>query len=272
MSVITLITDFGTRDWFVGTMKGVILGLAPKANLVDITHEIMPGDIQSGAFALAASFGFFPRGTVHLAVVDPGVGSSRAAMIAETEDYLFVGPDNGLLSLALERQNVKSMRLIENPKLALKSISRTFHGRDVFAPAAAYLSCGLAPRKFGPKLRDCERLKLPLPKEKGGRWSGVILYIDRFGNAITNLPEDLPLLGHPQSTRLRLLEKRRTSVPVAQFYQAVPRGEALALVGSSGLLEIAINGGNAAQGIKLRPGDPVELVRTQADATRTGRS
>ena len=146
--IITLTTDFGTKDWFVGSMKGVILGIQPEVLVVDITHDVSSGDIRGGAFALAASYSFFARGTIHLAVVDPGVGSDRAAIAVQTADYLFIGPDNGVLSWALRQESIKSIRKLENEKLFLRSISHTFHGRDIFAPVAAHLSKGWPSRNW----------------------------------------------------------------------------------------------------------------------------
>src|SRR5215468_7695472 len=151
MSILTLTTDFGTRDWFVGAMKGVILKVNPRAVLVDLAHEIEPGDIRRGAFALAASYRFFPRGTIHVVVVDPGVGSARRAVAVQTSDYLFVGPDNGVLSAALRREKILAAHWLQNKKYFLKPVSHTFHGRDVFAPVAAQLSRGVPIDRFGPR-------------------------------------------------------------------------------------------------------------------------
>lgn len=160
MNIITLTTDFGARDWFVGAMKGVILGINPRASIVDVTHEIPGGDVRGGAFVLAASYRFFSRGTVHVAVVDPGVGSRRDAIAAQTVDYFFVGPDNGVLSLALSGEKIKVIRRLENKKFFLKPVSQTFHGRDILALVAAWLSKGTPCPKLGPVLKRgnrCER-------------------------------------------------------------------------------------------------------------------
>ncbi len=154
MRAITLTTDFGLGDWFVGTMRAVILGIHPRANVVDITHGIPPGDIRAGAFALMASCRFFPRGTVHVAVVDPGVGSRRRAIAVRSANHFFVGPDNGVLSWALGLEEIKTIRLLENPEYFLAPVSRTFHGRDIFAPVAAHLSRGLRASRLGRELRE----------------------------------------------------------------------------------------------------------------------
>src|SRR5215469_2500753 len=162
-NIISLTTDFGMRDWFVGTMKGVIFTINPRANIVDITHEIPPGDIRTGAFALMASWRYFPKGTVHVAVVDPGVGSRRQAIAVQTQNGVFIGPDNGVLSWALKGEKIKTIRLLENSKYFLDSISRTFHGRDIFAPVAAHVSRGLPVQRLGTELKDFRRLPWPLP-------------------------------------------------------------------------------------------------------------
>ena len=187
MQLITLTTDFGLTDWFVGTMKGVILGIAPRATIVDITHQIPAGDIRSGAFALLGSYRFFPKGSVHVAVIDPGVGSERKAIVAETDNYFFIGPDNGVLSWTLPKERIKTIRALENEHYFLHLISGTFHGRDIFAPVAAHLASGVPTRKLGPVSKGFMRLPWPEPKRARNRIEGEIVYIDRFGNAITNL-------------------------------------------------------------------------------------
>jgi S-adenosylmethionine hydrolase len=254
---LTLTTDFGTRDWFVGTMKGVILGINPKVNVIDLTHEIPPGDIRAGAFALTAGSRFFPKNCVHVAVVDPGVGSARKALAIQTANFFFVGPDNGVLSWALAREEVKTIISLENEKFFLPSASRTFHGRDIFAPVAAHLSRGVPLRKFGPALKDFVRLDWPEPRRSRDGVHGEILYLDKFGNAITNL--DTGTLESLGKRSLRVVMHGKTSCPVRPFYAAVPTGAPVAVQGSSGFLEIAVNGGNAAQLFHLRVGQPVLL-------------
>jgi S-adenosylmethionine hydrolase len=191
VSVITLTTDFGTCDWFVGTMKGVIASLAPGTTVVDLTHDLPPGDIRGGAFALAASHRFFPKGTVHVAVVDPDVGSNRKAIAVQTAKAVFVGPDNGVLSWALAKEKVTAIHALENEAYFVQPVSRTFHGRDVFAPVAAHLSRGVPIRKLGPALKGFVRLDWPEPQARRGGFEGEVVYIDRFGNAITNLESRL---------------------------------------------------------------------------------
>ena len=255
--VITLTTDFGTSDWFVGTMKGVIAGIAPKARVIDLTHELPPGDIRGGAFALAASCRYFPKGTVHVVVVDPGVGSRRKAIAVQTAKGVFVGPDNGVLSWALAKEKVRAIHALENEAYFLQPVSRTFHGRDVFAPVAAHLSRGVPIRKFGPALEDFVRLAWPEPRVRRGGFEGEVVYIDRFGNAITNLESSL--LGGPQGASCEVYAKRRRVCPLKAFYQATPPNTPVALVGSSGFLEIAVNGGSAAKVLGMRIGTRVVL-------------
>ncbi|HVM47797.1 MAG TPA: SAM-dependent chlorinase/fluorinase [Candidatus Acidoferrum sp.] len=257
MSVITLTTDFGTRDWFVGTMKGVMLRIQPRARLVDITHEVPPGDIRAGAFALAAACRFFPKGTVHVAVVDPGVGSARRAIAVQTADCSFVAPDNGLLSWALTTQRVRAIHALEEERYFLRPVSHTFHGRDIFAPVVAHLSRGVPLRKLGPALTDIVRLDWREPRLLRRGIEGEVVYVDRFGNAITNLRQDAL-----QRADWVVCETRggRRRVPAGQFYQAVPVGSPVALAGSSGFVEIAVNGGSAASVLGLMPGSRVGLV------------
>lgn len=255
MPIIALTTDFGRQDWFAGTMKGVILGLHPRASVVDITHEIAGGQVQAGAFALMASYDFFPKGTVHVAVVDPGVGSPRRAIAVQTARHFFVGPDNGVLSFALRREQIKSIHALENDKYFLKPVSRTFHGRDVFAPVAAHLSLGVPIQKLGPRLKDFVKLDWPRPRRLEGEIAGEVIHIDTFGNLITNLDaESLRVFGdEPCEVAIR----HKSLCPIAPFYSAVRIGEPLAVPGSSGFLEIAVNGASAAQKFRLRLGDPV---------------
>jgi S-adenosylmethionine hydrolase len=254
MSLITLTTDFGTRDWFVGTMKGVILSLAPKATLIDITHDIPPGDVWSAAYVIASAFAFFPARTVHLVVVDPGVGSRRAPLAVRAAGYHFVGPDNGVLSLALRLCNAQAIHHIENR--ILPNPSSTFHGRDIFAPAAAHLSQGISIAKLGPSATSLIRLAWPEPT-LSPRVRGSVIYVDKFGDAITNLPNRLL----EKSTHIRVGRAgTQRRIPVGSHYQSVPQGRPVALAGSGGCVEIAINGGHAARRLGLRVGSPVSPV------------
>ena len=257
MNWITLTTDFGTRDWFVGTMKGVILGIAPRAPVVDITHEIPPGDIRAAAFALLASYRFFPRGTIHLVVVDPGVGSARQAIAVQTTNFTFLGPDNGVLSWALAQEQIKAIRRLDDERYFLRPVSHTFHGRDIFAPVAAHLSRGSPCHRLGKSLKDYVRLPWPAPTKGHGEIRGEVIYIDHFGNAITNISAEA--LAFLRQSAHGIFAGRKRLCSLERFYQAVPAGKPVAVIGSTGFLEVAVNGGSAAQSLGLKTGDRVTV-------------
>ncbi len=243
--VITLLTDFGGRDWFVPSLKGVILGIAPRARIVDVTHEIQPQDVRAGAFMLAAVAGAFPRGTIHVAVVDPGVGSRRKAIAVKTRRSILIGPDNGLLSLAAEQQGVVETRALENPRLFRQPVSDTFHGRDVFAPVAAHLARGTRFAAVGPRYPSIRRLRWPEPRRSRAGFAGEIIHIDHYGNLITNISADEVTRG----CRVRI--GRRRLGAISSGYSGVARGEAIAVINSLGLLEIGVRDGNAARSMRL---------------------
>jgi S-adenosyl-L-methionine hydrolase (adenosine-forming) len=268
MRVITLTTDFGLTDWFVGAMKGVILCRHSRATIVDITHDIPPGNIQAGAFALMQAIPCFPPGSIHVAVVDPGVGGDREAIVIETAHALHVGPDNGLFSFAIPHHEVRSVRRLANTRLLRHPISRTFHGRDVFAPVAARLAAGYPLSRVGPTLAGFIRLDWPEPKLQEGAIRGQVLYVDRFGNAITNLDAAAleSSLAMPATITIRVGRHRR--IPLAESYSAVEHGRPLALLGSSDLLEIAVNGGSAAIQLGLHIGSDVTVHSGVSGATR----
>lgn len=254
---ITLTTDFGTADHFVGTMKGVILGIAPRARIVDITHEIPPFDLNEGAFAIAQAWRYFPKGSIHVVVVDPGVGSSRRAILCEAEGRFFIAPDNGVLSMVFDQAPHK-VREIANPKLMLKNVSKTFHGRDVFAPAAAHLAAGVAPPRFGKLIQGAARNFLLKPTRLSRHdWAGAVLKTDRFGNLITNFHIDEFPDVFEQSIELRAGLERITRL--ARTYSETEVGELFAIVGSSGYLEVVVNQGSAAKMLGVGTGSPVEL-------------
>jgi S-adenosyl-L-methionine hydrolase (adenosine-forming) len=265
VSVITLTTDFGTRDWFVGTMKGVIADIAPMAKVIDLTHDLPPGDIRGGAFVLAAACHFFPKGSVHVAVVDPGVGGRRKAIAVQTAGAIFVGPDNGVLSWALAKEKIAAIHALENKAYFLQPLSRTFHGRDVFAPVAAHLSLGVPIKKLGPALRDFVRLDWPEPQKRPGGIKGEVVYVDRFGNAITSLEGGL--LRGSERASFEVYGRRRRVCPLRTFYQAAAPNSPVALMGSSGFLEIAVNGGSAAKVLGVRVGTRV-VLRQEGRARR----
>jgi len=252
--IITLLTDFGTRDWFVPSLKGVILGITPRARMVDITHEIPPQDIRAGAFVLAAAAPTFPKGTIHVAVIDPGVGSRRKAIAVRTRNHFFIGPDNGVLSLATRQEGIIEVRAIENTKLCRQPVSRTFHGRDVFAPVAAHLARGIRFVELGSRLKAMHELPVPEPRLDGRQIRGEIVYIDHYGNLITNIrSQQLP-------SRIHCKIKARTIQGLSSGYSAVKRGEGVAVINSLDLLEIGVRNGHAAKSLKVRIGSPVVVT------------
>lgn len=239
MGIITLTTDFGAGDHYAGVMKGVIAGIDPSALVIDITHGIESYNVTEAAFKLYASYSYFPEGAVHVAVVDPGVGSARKAIAAEAGGYRFVGPDNGVFSLIFDKCGAGSIVEITNPAFMLPSVSATFHGRDIFAPAAAHLSKGSALRDLGEELQSYERLGIPTPLEEGGFITGKVVYADRFGNLVTNIPGDMIMPGS------RVLTGDAVINNISGSYADGKEGEPLAIVGSSGFLEISLNKGSA---------------------------
>lgn len=254
---ITLTTDFGTVDHFAGTMKGVILGIAPRARIVDVTHEIPPFDVSEAMFTIAQAWKYFPKGSIHVVVVDPGVGSARRAILCEAEGHFFIAPDNGVLSMIFDQVRHK-VRAISNPKLMLKTVSKTFHGRDVFAPAAAHLASGIASAKLGKPVQDAARNFLLKPARLSRHdWAGTVLKIDRFGNLITNFHIDEFSAVKEQSIEVRAGLERITRL--ARTYAETALGELFAIVGSSGYIEVAVNQGSAAKMLGVAVGSPVEL-------------
>jgi S-adenosylmethionine hydrolase len=257
--VVTLTTDFGLVDPFVGIMKGVILRLAPAARIVDVTHGVPRQNILAGAYALRSAVGWFPRGSIHVAVVDPGVGTRRRALAVETRDGWLVGPDNGVLSLAAAAAGVRRIVDISRSRWRLRPVSRTFHGRDVFAPVAAALATGVAPEELGVRVRSLRRLRTPEPKRRGGTLLGRVLWTDGYGNLTTNLaPARLAVAF--RGARLSITIGSHV-VPLRASYAAVPPGHPVAVVNSTDLVEIAVNGGSAAERFDAGPGATVAVSR-----------
>lgn len=243
--IITLLTDFGLEDSYVAEMKGVILSLAPEATLVDVTHLVPPQDITRAAFVLASTFQRFPDGTVHLAVIDPDVGTERRPMAAEAAGHLFVAPDNGLLSLALEKAGGARAVHLTEPRFWLPDVSSTFHGRDIFAPVAAHLARGKLLETLGIPISSWTTLPIERPNPLGdGGIRGKVIAIDHFGNIITNIREsDLPQDAQESQVEVHLVGREIRGL--ARTYGDSPEGDLVALVGSSGYLEIAVVNGNA---------------------------
>jgi S-adenosyl-L-methionine hydrolase (adenosine-forming) len=260
--VITLTTDFGLADHFVGVMKGVILNINPEADLVDLSHEVAAHDILDAAFLIAQSYRYFPRDTIHLVVVDPGVGSDRRPILATTNDYKFVAPDNGVLSFFYDRENDCEVRHLTNEQYFLKPVSQTFHGRDIFSPVAGWLSKGTEVDRFGERITDYVRLAMPAPlRSAEGIVIGLILKVDSFGNLITNLtPQDAPELFSKKEPSFTIIINRQTVSHLFTSYSAGQPSELFVILGSSGYLEVASNQGSAATILKARRGDEVKFV------------
>jgi len=239
-SVITITTDFGNADGYQGVLEGVIAGINPAARVIPISHEVPPGDILGGWYLLKTHFRYFPPGTVHLAVIDPGVGARRKIITIRTKKYIFLGPDNGLLSF-IPSSDIISIRSITNRKYALSEISPVFHGRDIMAPAAAYLSLGVDPSCLGRACTEMVGLKGASPEKKAGRIKSSVIWTDRFGNLITNIQRDI--LG----SSARVSVNGRDIGPLRHTFSDVRRGHPLAYIGSGGHLEIAIREGSAAE-------------------------
>ena len=262
--LVTLLTDFGTRDAFVGVMKGVILARCPQAALVDLTHEVPAFDILGASFVLQSAVPFFPRGTVHLAVVDPGVGGPRRALAARIAGQLFVAPDNGLLSYPLARGRLEALHLISKEAYRLKPVSATFHGRDVFAPAAGYLAAGLEMERLGPAVEDPVRLPILEPRvDAGGGLVGQVVWIDGFGNCITNIDRKAVEAMRSPSGRLQALLGVHRFPLVQYFDEASLDGEA-AVFGSSGYLELFSRRDDLASRLAIRSGTNVTLLLEKA--------
>jgi len=258
--IITLLTDFGTEDYFVGAMKGVILTRSPEAVIVDVTHAIPPQDVRAGAFTLSAVYSNFPAGSIHLAVVDPGVGSDRRPILIEAADYLFVGPDNGLFSIVLDRLPGAKVRHVTNTNYFLPDRSSTFHGRDIFAPVAAALAQGVRPGELGPIIQDpvrfdfteCELLA-------DGTIVGRVIHIDHFGNCVTNFAwQQLQHLLKAQPFCLRV--KDHEIKKLLRYYREATTQLPFVIVGSAGFLEISLRCSSAARELKIAVGDSVQLA------------
>jgi S-adenosylmethionine hydrolase len=247
-SIITLTTDFGVSDHYVGTVKGVMLGINPQAQLVDISHLVQSHDVLDGALTLAQAYPYFPAGTVHLVVVDPGVGSTRRPILAVTGKYSFIAPDNGVLSLVYEREERVTVYHVDAPHYYLQPVSNTFHGRDIFAPIAAWVSKKVEAAKIGPEITDFVRFTVPKAKREGNVVKGAVLKVDRFGNLVTNItPEVLPELFTATAPSFSLSIGKATVKTLRSNYAQAAPGEVFAILGSMGYLEISANRAPAAQ-------------------------
>lgn len=256
--IVTFTTDFGLNDHFAGTMKGVVLGVQPLAQIVDITHEITPYETGEAAFTIAQAYRYFPKGTVHVVVVDPGVGSARRPILCEAAGQYFVAPDNGVLSMIYRAEKHK-VRVLTNTKYFLKDPSRTFHGRDVFAPVAAHLAKKVKPALLGKLVHDYVQLASAEPVQTGRRqWTGVVLKVDRFGNMITNFR--MSDFEHVKTSAFEFAVGLQQVRRLALYYAEAFPGDLFAIAGSSGYIEIAMNQSSAAKHLGCGPGSPVELT------------
>ncbi|MCP4665419.1 MAG: SAM-dependent chlorinase/fluorinase [Deltaproteobacteria bacterium] len=241
--VITLTTDFGLSDPYVGVMKGVVLTINPLAMIIDLSHQVKPGSVMEGAGVLSEAHPYFPQGAVHVAVVDPGVGGKRRPILVVTKNHVFVGPDNGIFWPIMETLQDKEIYHLTNKEYFLHPISRTFHGRDIFAPAAAHLSKGADPARMGHVINDPVKLDIPAPVQKGEVLSGQVMGVDHFGNLVTNIRRRD--LGFVKTGQPVIRVGDLTVEGLHKTYSGVAKGEALAMIGSSGFLEISVNLGRA---------------------------
>lgn len=256
--IVAILTDFSTRDYFVPTMKGVILSINPRATIIDVTHEVPPQDVWTGAFILKHAYKWFPPGTIFLAVVDPGVGTGRTPLILETRRYKFVGPDNGLLAPAAEEDGVVAAYRIE---VHLPNVSTTFHGRDVFAPAAAYLSLGVPPSFLGSPISSWKRLEIPRAEVKDGVLHAVTIYSDRFGNVYTSAREEVFQVAKHGEVLCLEVGGRTLRARFVETYGRAPPGDLIVLINSEGYLEIAMPMESAREKLGIPIGAPVKVYK-----------
>ena len=270
--IITLTTDFGLSDHFVGTIKGVILAISPEIEIVDISHSVQAFDVLDGALTIAQSYSYFPSGTVHLVVVDPGVGTARRPILVTSDRHHFVAPDNGVLSMVYAREERLHIRHVTAEHYSLQPISNTFHARDVFAPIAAWLAKGVDPEKFGDEVSDFVRFNPPKPKSvNGNTLRGVILKVDRFGNLVTNItPQDAPMLFGPEPAPFKMVVGKHEITEIHPTYSEGAPGEVFGILGSMGYLEIAANRGSAAKIVGIGKGSEVTISLEGAAAAGNG--
>ena len=264
MSIITLLTDFGAKDVYVGVMKGAILSINPSAMVVDVCHYIDPQDLIEAAYLIKSSYSYFPKGTVHIIVVDPGVGGNRSIVAVKLSGHMFLAPDNGVLTLLMDEGDLDEIVRVENTRYFLNSISRTFHGRDIFAPVGSHISKGVPIEKFGPHLgmQDLTRLSIPKPYiSNNNELIGTIISIDRFGNCISNIDENClnKFVKNNAEKRLEIKTDKTVINRLSRTYSDVEPGCPLAVIGSFGFLEIALNCDNAGHRLNIEKGDTITL-------------
>ena len=267
--IITLTTDFGNNDHFVGAMKGVILDIVPDAQIVDICHAVQAFDVLDGALTISQAYSYFPNRTVHIVVVDPGVGTARRPIVASCDKYHFVAPDNGVLSLVYAREARMHVRHITSEHYFLQPVSNTFHARDIFSPVAAYLAKEVDSLKFGDEVEDFVKFTAPKPKAVDeNRLRGVVLKVDRFGNLVTNItPQDAPMLFEADAKGFKIIVGSREITEIHSAYAEGTPGEVIGILGSMGFLEIAANRGAAAQLTGAGKGSDVSIMLGEGAAT-----
>jgi S-adenosyl-L-methionine hydrolase (adenosine-forming) len=260
--IVTLTTDYGTNDHLVAVLKGVILKINPEVTIVDINHAVAPFDLLDGALAIASAYPYFPPRTIHVVVVDPGVGTERRPLLISGQNQYFIAPDNGVLSGVYEREQNFTARHLTSEHYFLQPVSKTFHGRDIFAPAAGWLSKHWQPASMGEEIKDFKRFTMPRPKEADGLLKGVVLKVDGFGNLITNFrAEDLPA-GSIEKGEVQLQAGSHPVTRLVATFASGNAGEPVAYVGSSGFLEIAINKGSASKTLAIGRGTPILLSKS----------
>lgn len=266
--IVTLTTDFGLNDHFVGAMKGVILEIVPESAIVDISHAVQAFDVLDGALAISQAYSYFPTGTVHVVVVDPGVGTTRRPIIASSDGYHFVAPDNGVLSMVYAKEERIHVRHVTSEHYFRQPVSNTFHGRDIFAPVAAYLAKQVDSHKFGEEIEDYVRFAAPRPKAAGdNRIRAVVLKVDRFGNLITNVtPQDVPALFAEKPGAFKILVGNKEVTEIRTSYAEGTAGQVFGILGSMGYLEIAANRAPATQITGANKGAEVSIVLGDAAA------
>jgi S-adenosylmethionine hydrolase len=258
--IATLTTDFGLKDPYSAEMKAAILSICPNAVIVDITHDVAKFNVRMAAFVLASAVPYFPDGSVHVAVVDPGVGTRRRPILMQTKRSFFAGPDNGLLVLAAEKQGILHIHELADPRFMLPKVSNTFHGRDIFAPAAAHLLNGVKPAEFGPEIREAEKPEFAKVARKNGALVGEVLHVDGFGNIITNLSEKELSQSNVKGELNVELTSCKLKLKMCRAYGEAGLQEPLVLIGSHGFLEVALNQGNAAIKFKTKAGDRISVA------------
>jgi S-adenosyl-L-methionine hydrolase (adenosine-forming) len=270
--IVTFTTDFGIQDHYVAAMKGVVLSINPQATLVDVSHSVQAFDVLDGALTITEAYNYFPSGTIHVVVVDPGVGTARRPILVSTEKQLFVAPDNGVLSMIYEREPRLSVRHITSEHYFLQPVSAPFHGRDIFARVGGYLSKGVETQKFGEPITDFVRFAAPRPKAVNERMMrGVVLKVDKFGNIVTNFrAEDVPALFGGDAPAFKIMVGPHEVTKIHTAYAQGAPGEVFAIVGSMGFLEIAANRASAAETLNVQKGTDVGVLMESAKVNSAG--